>query len=123
MIEPQKPSLIEVPDGVLESPFAVLKTLYKIQEDGPKGKPKAMLVNGEDIGDLGYDSYEFFIASPNDPAQFLVFEKQSGKAISTSCASKEEAIESANMSLLLYFDDFEGKVVEEAKVLAKLKTK
>jgi hypothetical protein len=120
---PLKATLLDLPDGALESPFAVLKTLYKIQEDGPKGKPKAMLVNGEDIGDLGYDGYEFFIASPNDPAQFLVFEKQSGKAISTSCASKEEAIESANMSLLLYFDDFECKVVEEAKVLAKLKTK
>lgn len=123
VIEPQKPTLIQVPDGVLESPFAVLKTLYKIQEDGPKGKPKAMLVNGEDIGDLGYEGYEFFIASPNEPTQYLVFEKQSGKAISNSFDTKKEAIDHASTTLMLYFEDFEDKVAEEAKVLAKLKAK
>lgn len=123
VIEPQKPTLIQVPDGVLESPFAVLKTLYKIQEDGPKGKPKAMLVNGEDIGDLGYEGYEFFIASPNEPTQYLVFEKQSGKAISNSFDTKKEAIDHASTTLMLYFEDFEAKVAEEAKVLAKLKAK
>lgn len=123
VIEPQKPTLIQVPDGVLESPFAVLKTLYKIQEDGPKGKPKAMLVSGEDIGDLGYEGYEFFIASPNEPTQYLVFEKQSGKAISNSFDTKKEAIDHASTTLMLYFEDFEDKVAEEAKVLAKLKAK
>lgn len=123
VLEPQKPTLIQVPDGVLESPFAVLKTLYKIQEDGPKGKPKAMLVNGEDIGDMGYDGYEFFIASPNEPTQFLVFEKQSGKAISNSFGTKKEAIDHASTTLMLYFEEFEAKVAEEAKVLAKLKAK
>ena len=123
VIEPQKPTLIQVPDGVLESPFAVLKTLYKIQEEGPKGKPKAMLVSGEDIGDLGYEGYEFFIASPNEPTQYLVFEKQSGKAISNSFDTKKEAIDHASTTLMLYFEDFEAKVAEEAKVLAKLKAK
>lgn len=123
VLEPHKPTLIQVPDGVLESPFAVLKTLYKIQEDGPKGKPKAMLVSGEDIGDLGYEGYEFFIASPNEPTQYLVFEKQSGKAISNSFDTKKEAIDHASTTLMLYFEDFEAKVAEEAKVLAKLKAK
>lgn len=123
VLEPQKPTLIQVPDNVLPSPFDALKTLYKIQAETPKGKPKAMLVDGEAIGDLGYDGYEFFIATPFEPTQFLVYEKQSGKAISTSCDTKEAAIESANMSLLLYFEDFETKVAEEAKTLAKLKTK
>jgi len=51
--EPQKPNLIEVPAGVLESPFAALATLYKIQGENAKGKLQAMLVNGEPIGDLG----------------------------------------------------------------------
>jgi len=120
---PLKATLLDLPAGVLESPFAVLKTLYKIQEEGPKGKPKAMLVNGEDIGDLGYEGYEFFIASPNEPTQFLVFEKQSGKAISNSFDTKKEAIDHASTTLMLYFEEFEAKVAEEAKVLAKLKAK
>lgn len=123
VLEPQKPTLIQVPDNVLPSPFDALKALYKIQAETPKGKPKAMLVDGEPIGDLGYEGYEFFIASPFEPTQFLVYEKSSGKAISTSCDTKDAAIESANMSLLLYFEDFETKVVEEAKTLAKLKAK
>ena len=123
VVEPQKPMLIQVPDNVLPSPFDALKSLYKIQAETPKGKPKALLVDGEPIGDLGYEGYEFFIATPFEPTQFLVYEKSSGKAISTSCDTKDAAIESANMSLLLYFEDFETKVVEEAKTLAKLKAK
>lgn len=123
VLEPQKPNLLEVPDGVLESPFAAISSLYKIQGENAKGKLQAMLVNGEPIGDLGYEGYEFFIASPFDPAQFLVYEKQSGKAISTQFDNKDAAIADANTTLMLYFEEFEAKVTDEAKVLAKLKPK
>jgi len=123
IIEPQKPSLIVVPDGVLESPFAALKKLYKIQVNSAKGKPVAKLVEGEMIDSLDMIHDYIVTKSPNEPNYWMVFELSSGRAVSQQFENKQDAIKDAENNVTINFNKLEELIAKESAVLEKLKVK